>query len=285
MKPARPEQHWEIERDDLRITFRHQPSGRAIFRPTSLEGPQCQVWLDRFAAKLALHSDTHLVYDRYGRVEADARDFPATGGGFDVGDLVVLTDGSGRTSALKVVGSFEWGPRTNREADVAPLAYVLENGRTLRYSQMDVAWEASAHVGVVKARRVLPSEDAVALRRPLPATLAEACDVASETLRHATRNNPCWSTRLEEAEAAREALSLLEADVEEFPTDENVAKAYEAIVAARDLLGTVARIGREDLPEDTRARDSDARLLLKLDGVIEAAAERGAAPQPTAPRI
>ncbi len=283
MQAPRPERHWEIERDELRVTFRHQPSGLTIFRPTSLEGPQCQVWLDRFAAFLALHSDAHLVYDRRGRVEADARDLPATGGGFAVGDLVVLADERGETSALKIVGSFEWGPRTNREADVAPLAYFLENGRTLRYSQMDVAWDASANVGVVKARRVLPGEDPEALRRPLPATLAEACRVASETLRHATRSNPCWSTRLEEAEEAREALSVAGAEVEESPTDENVARAYEAVAAARELLARVARIGREDLPEDTRARESDARLLLKLDGIVEAAAERGAVP--AGPRI
>lgn len=285
MKAPRPEQRWEIERDERRVTFRHQPSGRALFRPTSLEGPDCKVWHDRFAAFLELHKGAHLVYDWRGRVEGDARDFPSVDGGFSVGDFVVLTDRYGETSALKVVGSFEWGPRTNREADMAPLAYVLENGRTLRYSQIDVAWEASANVGVVKARRVLPGEDAEALRRPLPATLAEACDVASETLRHATRNNPCWSTRLEEAEAAREALSLAGGDIEETPSDENVAKAYEALVATRDLLAIVARIGREDLPEDTRARESDARLLLKLDGIVEAAAERGAASVQTAPRI
>ncbi len=279
-------EHFEIAFEDGRTRLTHVPTGDSVSRRSSLEGPDVRPWMARFTAFLLGHPAAHEIRDARGRVVGDARDYPAVGGGFAVGDFVVTLAGPrAEPVARRVMEAFEHGPRFQREADLAPVAYRLDDGGTLSYDQADVLWQAPTWTGGhAVTRRLLPSDDLEAIRAPAGGTLLQGILRAVEAL--AAEGN--MRRRLadpvtgEESAAARELAeasldALWEAEDplwKKDPSDEAILDGLRALAAAREAIAGIAALEPAP-PEGGRDRRLAPFHLSRVDAVIRGLEDRG----------
>jgi len=274
----------DVVEGDRGLTLTHRPSGDSVLRPMFVEGAGTASWMEELVAFLARHPRDLPLYDASGDCLGHARDLPAAGGGFEPGDLVVTVGGP---ASRRVMSAFEDGPPTNRDYDLADLAYRLEDGTTLRYAQMQGTWVARDAGGTVRAaRRPLPGEDAVTSRiAPVDALLA-GLDAARGMFRP---EGPVYVAVDEAPTSARRGLYARMRSVEVHveaqegalgadPSPGTVPGALVALVEARDLLAEIEAGHAAAYPSRRREVARIAMRRQRLDAVVEGLRERGIEP-------
>ncbi len=171
-----PEGYFEIDFPSNRLRLTHYPSGDTALRHDYMfDGEGAEKWSAKLRELTDAHPGAHGIHNSRGKLVADIRDYPALGGGFSVGDLVVTRTEDGFDVARGIVSSFQNGAPEYRGPGEPAEAFRLEDGHTLYFSTSDGGWMATcSHGDRERARRVLPGDDLDAIREAAPAMLARS---------------------------------------------------------------------------------------------------------------
>ncbi len=163
-----PGEYFRISFPSERLCLTHEPSGNSVLRTDDMFGPKGTAkWHARLSELARFHPVAHRIYDFHDMLVADVRDFPALGGGFSVGDVVVTWTHEGARVARDIVHSSQNRSHDGIHPGVMPEYLGLEDGSTLYYSNLEGGWKVTdPHGHCENARRALPEDDVEALREP-----------------------------------------------------------------------------------------------------------------------
>ncbi len=287
-----PHGFYEIDFPSNRLRLTHVPSGHTALRHDFMfDGEGAEKWSAKLNELAEAHPRAHGIYNARGALVADIRDYPALGGGFRVGDLVVTRNEDGDPVAREIVSAFPNGHKDYRQPGEPDEAFYLEDGNTLYFSLGDGGWMAAGtHGERTRARRVLPEDDVEAIWEPAPKMLRRAArrlahDLNQNRELHAaatadTHDGETDSDRRRRYAALSESLHESWVALVANPAD---AAAYEAGVAAvaeaRDFVESVQDSHRGRYPEDESERSRIGRELLFIEALSEGLRRRGPLPE------
>jgi hypothetical protein len=161
-----------------RARFTHLPSGDTCLRHPYMVGTGTTQWLEKFGDFLSRHPKAHVVVNDHGEIVDDVRDFPISGGGFKVGDLVVTrSSGVGKTDCVReIVASVLVPPGSYRDPGDLDESFVLENGSVMYWGSDEDGWVARdrTHEERSRARRPVEGDNLERLAIPSDEMLAHA---------------------------------------------------------------------------------------------------------------
>lgn len=145
-------EYFELDFGGSRLT--HVPSGDTCLRHPWMSGPRIEAWDEKLSRFFRKHSNVSTIVNSRLEVIGNADEFPYRGGGFEIGDTVMVRNGVGDASrefvATEVVG---------RNEDDG--SFRLENGMQLFWNAGDCgwfAWRREPYVSGDRARKPLEGE-------------------------------------------------------------------------------------------------------------------------------
>lgn len=283
-----PEGYFEIDFPSNRLRLTHYPSGDTALRHDFMfDGEGAEKWSAKLRDLTEAHPGAHGIHNSRGTLVADIRDYPALGGGFSVGDLVVTRNEDGFDVARGIVSSFPNGAPEYRGAGEPAEAFRLEDGHTLYFSTSDGGWMATcSHGDRERARRVLPSDDLEVIREAAPAMLARSARRVGHDLNQNRDLHAAAVSLIEDGALpadTRDRYSALSNSLHEAwislvakPSDGEAYKAGVAAVAdAKAFVVDVRDAHAERHPDDPARRAWLSRELPFIEALDEGLRLRG----------
>lgn len=153
-----------------RFGLMHMPSGEFCGRAYFMTFDKRDVWETKFDEFLKKYPNASLLVDQSGEILDNLDDFPQRGGGFKVGDVVMINERDHGYCADKIIAIDPKKSTIEHPVDKGTV-YQLESGNRFYWEVDNDLWYCASKTAFdPRVRRALPGEDQMTLEEKIENT-------------------------------------------------------------------------------------------------------------------